>query len=107
MINALVSDKLSHATPKTRGFCPFCKSVVISKCGRINEWHWAHESISNCDNWNESEGIWHHGWKQIMLRESNNIKVEQIIKGFDEEKHIDSDGEWIMIFPFIYKNIGW
>ena len=49
-------------SPDSRAICPSCKSLVISKCGEINVWHWAHEA-ADCDSWSEPESRWHSYWK--------------------------------------------
>lgn len=51
------------AAPYANAVCPVCKSNLISKCGSINIWHWAHEKESDCDAWNEGETEWHLNWK--------------------------------------------
>ena len=43
--------------------CPGCRASVISKCGNINIWHWAHVSGQECDPWYEAETRWHINWK--------------------------------------------
>ena len=36
------------------------------------------------------------------------IKIGKYAISFNDTKnHLDIDGEWTMIFPFIFKNIGW
>lgn len=61
---ALVNNQRQEATPKTKGICPKCKKTVISKCGTIRVYHWAHIVDENCknDRW-ENEGPWHQNWK--------------------------------------------
>ncbi len=51
------------ASPNQQAFCPGCRAGVISKCGEINQWHWAHRSGTECDLWHEPETRWHTGWK--------------------------------------------
>ena len=43
--------------------CPCCRTRVVAKCGEIKIWHWAHESLKDCDAWSEGETRWHAGWK--------------------------------------------
>lgn len=43
--------------------CPHCGAYVVAKCGNVKLHHWAHKSISLCDNWWESETEWHRTWK--------------------------------------------
>jgi hypothetical protein len=54
------------ATPDAEGTCPLCGVNLVSKCGRINAWHWAHKDMANCDPWYEPETPWHFGWKQLV-----------------------------------------
>ena len=46
-------------------FCPHCKQRVISKCGDIIVWHWAHEVKCIFDS--EPETEWHTKWKVRAL----------------------------------------
>jgi hypothetical protein len=48
--------------PKARGACPSCKAEVISKCGKVVTWHWAHKSGADCDPWSEMTA-WHFDWQ--------------------------------------------
>lgn len=59
-----------------RAICPSCDSEVISKCGDINIWHWAHKS-RDCDNWSEGESLWHRNWKRIFPPESREVLIEK------------------------------
>ena len=65
MLIAIVAGQRTHAQPKLRGHCPFCKGETIAKCGQHVVWHWAHKS-ANCDPWHESEGEWHRKWKALF-----------------------------------------
>lgn len=51
-----------YPTPKTEAECPRCNEKVISKCGKIKSWHWAHSSDSKC----KSKGMskWHSEWQK-------------------------------------------
>lgn len=49
-----------------RGTCPVCAGEVVSRCGEINVWHWAHRAISGCDPWIEAESEWHAEWKSLV-----------------------------------------
>lgn len=53
-----------RAEPATNALCPVCHGAVMSKCGVINVWHWAHKSRSDCDSWSEGESAWHLNWKE-------------------------------------------
>jgi len=52
-----------ESIPNTKGKCPICNSEVISKCGDIKIWHWAHTNLQECDSWHEGETEWHRSWK--------------------------------------------
>lgn len=67
---AYKDDKKIEASHGVKAICPLCKEVVISKCGKIKIWHWAHKNKKNCDSWWEPESEWHKDWK-------NNYPIEQ------------------------------
>jgi len=70
-------DKI-EATPGLRAFCPSCKNEVISKCGDIKIWHWAHLSVDSfCDHTGETE--WHIKWKSYF--DKSYIEVPVIKNG--------------------------
>jgi len=54
------------ASPKIKANCPICNKKIIPKCGSINIWHWAHESLKDCDTWYEPETKWHMDWKSLI-----------------------------------------
>ncbi|KKN27762.1 hypothetical protein LCGC14_0861120 [marine sediment metagenome] len=58
-----------EAKPKSKGYCPLCFGEVISKCGEINIWHWAHKSNFQCDSFGEPESKWHLNWKGKFPKE--------------------------------------
>lgn len=60
---ALVDGERRKATRGARGVCQCCGAAMISKCGRIKMWHWAHWPRSSCDPWWGGETEWHRGWK--------------------------------------------
>jgi hypothetical protein len=61
-------DKV-RALPGARAVCPVCGGAVTAKCGKIMVWHWAHESVAECDPWSESIGAWHMMWQGIVRPE--------------------------------------
>lgn len=63
-------------TPNQSGYCPCCKSTVISKCGKTNIWHWAHES-KDCDPWYEPESEWHRSWKLTVPAEQTEVVIHK------------------------------
>lgn len=72
---ALVSDEKTDPQPKLHGQCPHCGEEVISKCGRVKVWHWAHKSREVCDPWWENETEWHRAWKDNFPREWQEISA--------------------------------
>lgn len=81
---ALVAGQREEAWPDLKGACPYCKGSVISKCGHIRFWHWAHIGERKCDIWWEPETPWHRGWKGHFP----NTWQEAIHFAPDGEKHI-------------------
>ncbi len=65
MLLAKLDDILISAEPNTRAICPHCNQIVISKCGDVNVWHWAH--LEKCIFETEGETAWHFLWKQISI----------------------------------------
>lgn len=55
-----------RVTPKKheQAICPCCQQKVFAKCGTIKIWHWAHESLADCDDWYEPMTQWHLDWQQ-------------------------------------------
>ncbi len=76
MFWANVNNEKAEPTPKAIGTCPLCNGKVHSKCGEINEWHWAHYKGENCDSWYEPESYWHLDWKMTFGKEC----AEQVIR---------------------------
>jgi len=49
-----------------RATCPVCDGEVLSRCGEINVWHWAHRAVTSCDPWMEADSEWHAEWKSLV-----------------------------------------
>jgi competence protein CoiA len=64
------------ALPQLQAECPNCRKKVISKCGEINIWHWAHESLEECDTFSEGETQWHLKWKQLMKKDFTEVVIQ-------------------------------
>lgn len=60
-----------------RAVCPACDGDVVSRCGEINAWHWAHRVIAGCDTWIETETEWHSGWKNLVPETWIEIIIEK------------------------------
>ena len=72
---ALVNNQKIKPIPKTKGKCVGCRKEVISKCGKIKVWHWAHSSKKHCDSWWENEGEWHRKWKSYFPESCQEIPM--------------------------------
>lgn len=84
MLYALTEDGLdAPLEPGSRAFCPCCSANVIAKCGKLNVWHWAHESVTDCDYWSEPEGPWHKAWKELFPREWREVTLKPVFKKGD------------------------
>jgi len=66
------------------GGSAFCDNghKMISKCGSIVVWHWAHEKDCICDLWAEHESAWHLNWKKHFPPDCVEISMER-----DGERH--------------------
>lgn len=81
---ANVSGKRTVATPGLAGTCPCCDSGLISKCGTVKAWHWAHKGKRHCDPWWENETQWHRKWKACFPESW----VEIVHRDMGGEKHV-------------------
>ena len=77
MLYAVRDNNKILAYPKERAECPACGSTVISKCGNIIVWHWAHLSNIDCDPWYEPEKEWHLKWKGIFSPEYVEVSINE------------------------------
>ena len=73
MLWALQDQQRIAPTPKQSAVCPGCGEPVLSKCGPIMTWHWAHKT--NSCPWNtEPETEWHRAWKQHFPDDWQEVK---------------------------------
>lgn len=63
-----------------RAICPFCKGLVIAKCGEIVIHHWAHKSNIDCDTWHEPESQWHLTWKSYFPKDCVEVTLDHSYK---------------------------
>lgn len=75
MLFAIHQNEKKEPIPNTQAKCPFCGEKVISKCGEIKVWHWAHANSRSCDSWYEPETYWHKNWKLTFGKENSEIKI--------------------------------
>ena len=62
-------------TPNSKSTCPNCKTSLIAKCGSIKIWHWAHESLKECDGWYEPITQWHLDWQALVPEELTEVII--------------------------------
>lgn len=63
-------------SPKITGVCRNCNQAVVSKCGAINIWHFAHVSLKDCDTWSEGETEWHRKWKEFFPEHEREVIIQ-------------------------------
>lgn len=80
---AILNGNKVEATPQQKANCPLCGHNVISRCGELKIWHWAHTVDDNCDNWYEPETKWHRDWKKIFGNDNSEVIIVK-----NEIKHI-------------------
>lgn len=101
------------AEPNKKATCPLCNSNVISKCGKINRWHWAHENCEECDTWSEGETVWHLYWKSFIKKEYVEYKIgNHIADIFNKYKVIELQNSPISVNDLkeretYYKDMVW
>ncbi len=83
MLFAILNGERVEAKPKTKAICQLCGQLVLSKCGEVNIWHWAHQKNESCDNWFEHETEWHKNWKLIFGKDNCEKPICK-----DNSKHI-------------------
>lgn len=76
MYYAIYNGEKSAPIKKSVGLCELCSKEVISKCGEIKAWHWAHK-VKDCDSWSEGETNWHLAWKSAFGKNQTEITIEK------------------------------
>jgi competence CoiA-like predicted nuclease len=77
MIWAQIENNKILASPNAKAFCPMCKEKVIAKCGNKYVWHWSHIHKKDCDEWFESESVWHLLWKNTFGKNKSEITISK------------------------------
>ena len=70
-----------NATREERYYCELCGGELIPKQGTVNQWHYAHRTVGDCDSWHEMTP-WHSDWQEEFYEEYREVVVES-----DGEKH--------------------
>lgn len=55
--------------------CPHCSSKLIQKRGTYNVWHFAHESLKDCDSWASEMSEWHKHWQELFPKENREVDI--------------------------------
>ena len=63
--------------------CPVCGGKMIAKKGKIKRHHFAHRSLTNCDEWYGNKGDWHISMQDMFPRENQEVVIVK-----NGEKHI-------------------
>lgn len=72
------SGKPIKPYPGGKGLCPGCNTPIIAKCGKVNSWHWAHESLEDCDGWKyEPMTEWHLKWQSYFHPDDTEVIVSK------------------------------
>ena len=66
---------IEDADSKKEYICPHCKSKLIQKCGDINVWHFAHESLRDCDDWSNEMSEWHKNWQAQFPKRFREVDI--------------------------------
>lgn len=82
---AYVNNIKREAEKGLIGYCRFCSSELIAKCGDYKVHHWSHKKRRNCDPWWEPETDWHRNWKNEYPPEWQELLFHDEKSG---EKHI-------------------
>lgn len=105
-----LGDKIK-AFPEGVGFCPYCGSEMIPKCGSIKIWHWSHKPTNiNCLYKPETE--WHLKWKEYALSKGAEIEVKIGDKIADvfirhQKKVIELQNSQISITEILSRNVNY
>jgi hypothetical protein len=100
---ALINGQRHEAKPNLSGMCLACGQAMVSKCGEVKVWHWAHKGRRTCDPWWENETEWHRTWKGQFPESWQEI----VHYADDGEKHIAdvrTDQKWFIEFQHSYIN---
>lgn len=75
LILMLFDNSRQKATPGSKSICPCCRTGLIAKCGDTNVWHWAHESLIDCDPWYEGMSEWHLSWQGLVEEKCREVVI--------------------------------
>lgn len=73
MLYGIINGEKVSPQKGLNAICQDCGNELISKCGLINIWHFAHVSGSECSSKPETE--WHRKWKSYFKKELVEVKM--------------------------------
>ena len=100
---ALLNGERQEPQPNLSANCIGCGGLVVSRCGEVRLWHWAHKAIRNCDSWWEGETEWHRSWKDQYPTEWQEV-VHQSESGEKHIADIRTQNGWVIEFQHSYIN---
>ena len=77
------NERIKPSFSGQKATCPYCKGIIVGKCGEIYVWHWQHQQDRECDLWQEHETDWHRSWKGKFPEDWQEVIIEK-----SGEKHI-------------------
>lgn len=80
--NRILADS---AKKDKKYFCPICKTEVRLKHGNINATHFAHITLTNCDDFTHDMSEWHKAWQSLFPARNREV----VIKGESEIHRAD------------------
>lgn len=100
---ALINGVRQEPQPNLVAQCTVCGADVVSRCGEVRVWHWAHKATRNCDSWWEGETEWHRSWKDQFPAEWQEV-VHQSESGEKHIADIRTQNGWVIEFQHSYIN---
>jgi competence CoiA-like predicted nuclease len=80
----VTAEKGSHC------ICPDCREPVISRCGAINDPHFAHRPFSKCgDQYYDRKSPWHREWQRTIENPEGGVNIEVDIRDREYKKRAD------------------
>lgn len=94
---AVIDGQRREAEPGLSGVCQACGRALVTKCGEIRDWHWAHQKSTACDPWWENETEWHRAWKGQFPSAWQEV-VHPASDGTRHIADVATEGGWVIEF---------
>lgn len=97
-----VKTDILDAVKGCSGICPICGELLISRKGKLREWHWWHKGGRKCDGWYEPKGEWHRWWQDRFEKQwrENVLPKEQDRKSCKHIADVYTPDEWTIEFQY-------